>query len=651
MTARPIFLCLCLGLTLRGTAFAAKNVEVIQRPSLLMFGPVTQRVGVTYSLSDHASSRSEGASRSHALGETYSLSTIAAVVDPEYVIINLDVGGSYRQAWASEHSTFLNSQYNIVTSALRMSTNPITISDSRNTSLISNGFTPAYTLTRTSDQVSVSLLHEFLPVQFSYGHGSSQSSGLAQDYTTKSDALALSVTHEIPGRSQSYLTLNQSSEKSTGHDSRFYSLILNNGVFLDSRKRYNLHTGLRQNESKALEAPQKTFGFSESLSAQFGAALKGSLGYEYSSSSTVDFLGAPQQTQSRTVTGSLSHRLYKSLSTGISGSYGATNAYGGESTTSGGNAMVAYYKILPAQSSLMLSANSSRKITEQKLLVSTIDVPEEPHRVTAQGELITLAVEGELLRVAAVRSLNPDRTYLEGTDYRVDAEDRIEIMVGGGIAPGTDLLISYAVATNPDIKYLTTSSQAGYVVTLLGGRYTLGGGVSVMKEKLLSGADADAPLAKSTTVTLRADRRVGTTSMGVDYLNSDNVSQKFSKVGGHLNYHTRFSRNDSLTVNVRDDYFMYPASGVRGTDYTENSFNVSSSYGTIFFNAINAAFVLGVTDNRSQFSSGNVVSGSMSLDGSYRKLSLSLNAMTIYRLSQGATTRDSSVTMTVTRSF
>lgn len=655
MSVPRILIFALLGVAIDGQAYAARNVEVVRQPSLLMFGEVNQLLGVSSSFTEHASQHSSSSTSS--LAERYSLSTIAAVLDEDLATIQMQFGVSYQQSFADKTSTFLNGQYNIVTSAFGASTHPVTIIATRDTSMIDNGFTPAYTLTRNTTQLSASLLHDVLPLQVSFGHSTSDSSGLSQDFSSTTNAVSLNTTHNWQDISTSLVALDFSSADSKGEHTSAYSLYFDNGLNFDQQRRFVLNSKVQRQDSKSSVVPQRTFTLSEALTCRLGQALLGTMTYDFSDSSTVDFENKAQSVQTNTVSASLGHRLYASLATGINVAYSKSEAFGGTSTGYSGNVNFNYFKLLPRQSSLALLGSFSRKITDQSEPISRINIANELTAATTQGGFLVPGQAGTLISVASVRSLQsdnptiPDTTYLPGTDYAVDFTlGRIVILVGGSIPNGTILRISYTVDVNPSIKFQSDTYNTGFVLTLASGTYTLGGDMSVLSESLLSGEAKNVPLARSTSYHLRADARYSKSSLGVDYAYSDSNSQQFSKIGAHYNYATQLSRTESFNFNARNDLTIYPARN-GNTGYTENSLSTSASYGCLFFDLVRSSLALGANDSRSRFGSGQSMSGKWSLDADYRRLSLSLSALTNYRINGSAANRDSNITLTVTRSF
>ena len=655
MSVPRILILAALGLAIGDQALAASNVEVVRQPSLLSFGEVSQLVGVSYSFAEHA--RKHSSTSSSLLAENYRLGTIATVVDPEIATIELQLGISYQQSFADKTTTYLNGQYNIMTSAFSTSSHPATLVSTRSTSVIDNGFTPAYTLTRDTEQLSASLLHDVLPLRIAYSHGSSGSSGLAQNFSSSGDSFSMNATHSYKEISNSLVSLDYSADSSSGQHSSAYSLLFNNDLTFDEKRRYVLSSKVQRQDNKSALVPQRSLALSEALSCRFGPALLGSFSYDYSESSTVDFQQTPQNVLVNTYSASLSHRLFASLSTGVAGTYSKSESYGGTSSSYGGNLNLNYSKQLPGQNTLAISSAFSRKITEQSQPNSVISAANERQTAGDQGTFIVPDLQGRLVSVPSVRSLLsdnptiPDTTYVENLDYAVDlVQGRIVILVGGAIARGTVLRISYTVDVNPSVKFQSDTFNSGFVLTMLSGRYTLAGDMSKLDETLLAGRDQSQGLSHTTNYNLRATARYPKSSLGLEYAYSKSTSQEFSKLGGQYSYNTQFSRTDNFAFNARNDLTIYPARD-GGSGYTENTLTTSANYSWLLYDVLRSSVMVGINDSRSRFGSGQTASAKLSLNADFRRLSVALTALTMYRISGSTANRDSNIALSVSRSF
>jgi len=636
-------------------AHAAKNVEIVRYPTLLMLGGLSQSVGVSYSYAQHQTPNSTSSGSS--LREGYSFGTVAAILDPHLVTLQLMGGLSYSQHFDDKTSTLLDGEYNIVASAFDMSYHPALISSSRTTTVISNGYTPTYSLTNNSNQVSLSLLNSTLPVQLYYVHSTSESSGLPVDATSVSDAAGLSLHHGYLDISDTRFSLSHSRSSSGTSSSSGYQVSLGNFLTLDEQHRYRLSSSLDVSETSSSGVPQRNISISEDLSCAFGAALNGSLSDRFSTSSTLDFDGNKQSMRNNSISASLSHRLYQSLTTSLSASVTNGSSMGGTTSSYGGAARVSYSKILPAQSNLSLALDGSRNISSQELADPQLSVRDEPHLAVNWGDRIEPALSGRLTQVISVRSLNvePQIEYLEGIHYLVNLElGYIEILQSiepGSIVPGSDIVVSYTVAANSSISFETIGLGSSANLTLFGGRYNLGASYSTQSQRLVSGETDNEPLVSSNSLNLVASANFNPTLMGMEYGLVDSTQEQTSHFAAYLSHSLRTASNAAVSFTLRDTYTMVGATEAGTAASNQNTFSASASYSRKFFRWVNFLAAVAANDSRSGGRHSDFLSLRGALNGSYNQLQLSLTAQTLYRIAGQGTTRDSNFSCSITRFF
>ncbi|MBJ6801015.1 hypothetical protein [Geomonas propionica] len=646
MSFRVLFSYILICLALPRPCSAARNVEVIQQPSLLMFGDVEQRVAVTYTASQHVTDNAKRTGQS--LGERYLLMTTAALLDPNLMLFDINLGGSYQNELGGRRSSRLDAQYNILATGLSASSTPFGVSTSRNSNFIADGYSPSHTVTTTNTSVYGRFVHDVLPLQLNYMHGTSTSSGLPVDFSSASDSVMLAGTHHLQSSNTTF-NINFTSDRSGERDSRSYRANIDNTSELI--KGYQLKSSVSINDTKPLDALNRTVTWAETLNANLGKALTGSLAFDLSDSSTVDFFGANQSQTTRQLSGQLSHHLFQSLSTTLSAHMSDSSAYGGGASSYGGGVDFRYTKILPAKSVLGLNFNYAATMTDQKLLTSEIAVNDEQHQVTQPGQFILLQMQGVLTRVVSVRSLNPDTTWVENIDYRVHlAQGAIEILAGGNIPPGTNLLVSYAMAVNPNLTYESTGYSSGFLLSLLGSLYTISGNMSVHNERQVGG-QVVVPLSKSTSYSLRGNADFGNLKCGGEYSYSDTVSQTYSKVQSFASYNTALTTTDSLGVNLEDNYYMYPEGGSTGRGYTENTLSAAVSYTGLFWQSVRTTASVTGADSRNPYGTTDTLMTRLGLSTVFRKLSCSVDVTNLFRLTEKTSTRDTNVIVRVVRSF
>lgn len=644
-----------------GTAHAAKNVEVVRYPSLFMFGGIGQSVGVSFSYSEHKTENSS--SSGTALRETYSLGTTAAVLDPHLLTLQLLGGLSYSQNFGGVTTTLLNGEYNILGSAFDMSYHPIVIGSSRSTAVISNGYTPTYSMTNNTHQISAALMNLKVPLQGYYAYSTSESDGLEDNTSGTSSSVGFSAQHAVEG-SDSRFSFNHGKADSEGTVSRSYSAQFSNNLDLDRGQNYRLSSSAGISETAAGDVPQQDISISENLSMRFGKAFSGSLTESFSSSTSEDFDGNEQRTRTNMVSASLSHTLYQSLSTSITGSYASGSTYGGETSSYGGSARVGYRKILPAQSLVTLSIDRSMMVQEQHKLDATSSRTDTFFGVTQDQVIPPPAILGRVtvLRVNSFTPLPTDPElqdpavpvliYDEDIDYEVDeATGAVRIILGGRIESGSNIMISYSILANENIEIRQDSTATSASLALFGGRYNFSGSYGVQSQELISGEANNQGLVDSSSFSLIAAAYYRPTLLGLEYARQSSSQETSSRLSAHASHTLQTDRGESMSFNIRDTYSMVESDEQGNSGGGQNNLSISATYNRRFYRWVNFALSLAAADSRGEGRSSNFITVRSTASGSYNQLQFSLSGQTMYRIAGSAATRDSNISASITRFF
>lgn len=645
--------CLSIALSVLFTcsdAFAeAKNEEIVRHPSLLMVDDFMQMVGLGYSYLAHSNN---GVSTSaHSFFESYGVSTTGALYDPEWVTLQLGAGLTYQQELNDTTGTSLNLQYNILATLFYNSYHPTLVTSSRTTTVVSDGYNPSYTLTRNSNQIFGSLQNSLVPMNYFYAHSTLETDRKVGNSSSSSDSFGIGFHHNLRDVSSSDLTFNMDSDDSQGVTSRSYSSYFSNSLTLDPKNRYRLSTSAGIGDTKSGLAPQRTATVSESLTARLGEALNANVSDQYSYSSTTGFDGSDQTITSNTIGGSLSHRLYRSLTTVVSGSYSEAHALGGKQNNYGGAVGLVYVKLLPGLSSLSLSGNLARNISEQNFANSQVQVPNEEHLVSAQGDQIALDFSGQLVTVQSVTSTVPAMTYVEGIDYRVNtATGKVEILIGGGIAPNTTIFISYTGQVNRKLRFQTDLANATALLSMKNGRYVVGANYSENSQTALSGEATEQGLVRSRVFDLRGSVNYANLSYGAEFTYTDSTQETLTQYGAFWDRTTHWTDADTVRLYLRDTYTRYGGSET-SRPYDLNVISATGTYNRSLYNWLRLALGLNLSDSRRAGSATEVVIFRGGIDGTIRQLTYSLHLQTAYRVSGPFESRDDSLQFTLTRYF
>ncbi|GFO54601.1 hypothetical protein GMSM_16080 [Geomonas sp. Red276] len=629
---------------------AARNEEVIQYPSLLMLGDINQSLGVSYSYAEHISP-SNSSSISNSLMEKYTINATGAVLDPHLLSLQMLGGLTYSQQFSQENLKLFDAEYSIVGSGLDLTYHPFSFGSSHTTSYISNGYQPTYAVTSNNNQVSATLMNSKVPLQLFYLHSTSDTEGRDENTHSATDAAGILLHHDYQDVSNTNLSLTTTNTEAGTSTSTGYSLAFGNDLAFDKARQYRLSTNLNINDSRVQGIPQRNISLTSQLGTALGKALQGTFGESYTYNSTLNFQNEDQTERSNTLSGSLSHRLYQSLLTSVSGSMTNGRFLGGSTESYSGSGKVIYMKQLPAQANLMLTFDGALAYSSQQFPLSQFAVRDEVHSKVNWGDKIKPNVAGQLTAVITVTSADKLIIYQEGADYRVDLVlGTIEILTAGQILPGSDIAISYTVAVNNSIRYRTGTYGTFANLALAGGRYNLSASYSTQEQTLLAGQATSQGLSRSTALLLRADANWLDLQAGAEYGEISSTQEDSYHASAYTNYNWRTDDNALLGFSLRDTYAVLK--GSHGTNNSgQNSASLAANYSRRIFGFISAYSALTINDTRGSGSYADFMSLRCALNGMFNQLQFTLSGQYIYRLAGSTSTQDRNVTCSVTRFF
>jgi hypothetical protein len=652
MRMRTLYTGLCLVLLLSGVAHAARNEEVVIYPSLLMFGEVGQSVSASYSYSRHSQTGSAATSASSTT-ERYSLSTIAAILDPHLATIQIFGSVNYTKEF-DQGLSILDGEYTLGASLFDLSYHPVAIGSSRTTTLVSNGFTPSYTVTSNVNQISATLLSDIVPVQIFFVHVTSGTSGLTQDSSTVSDSFGINLHHDYYDISTTDLAFITNSTTTDGSGSSSYNLGLNNSTNLDKERHYRLSSSFSIDDSKSEDNPQRNIALSESLQCVFGKALTGTVIDRYIYQTNLGFDQAQQAIKSNNFSATLSHRLFQSLTTTLAVGASNTDIQGGTSSSYSGSASLGYTKQLPGTNSLTLAVGGGRAVSSQDFPVSKFLIQDEVHLRVNPGDRIIPGLGGKLVSVILVHNVNGDHpiTYQEFVDYRTDLRGGfIEILPGGTVVPGSDIAISYSVLEDPSLSFQSDTVTVSGKLSMLTGKYVLSGSYQATSEKQLSGLPTTQILGNSTSLELHADANRDPLLYGAGYGFSKNSQEDTTHYDLYANYRRPLTITSDIVMSARDTYSTMRTNGTGDATTKQNNASISAGYNTRFFDWVRFTLAGGLNDSRGSSTSSDFLTLRGSIGGAYNQIDLSLSGQFLYRVLGSIQAMDNSLTFSIKRYF
>lgn len=163
----------------------AKNEEVVQYPSFFIVEDFFQSAGLFFSYIRNKDGSDTSSSKG--ISSMYTLVSDVDILNPHLVAMRVDGGIMYSDQLRNPSSTLLTGRYNIVANCFDLSYHPLSMVATRNTELVTDGYTPTYSVTNTFDEVNLSFLNVMFPLQLFYAHSTYATQGLPEDSTSSSD--------------------------------------------------------------------------------------------------------------------------------------------------------------------------------------------------------------------------------------------------------------------------------------------------------------------------------------------------------------------------------------------------------------------------------------------------------------------------------
>jgi hypothetical protein len=638
-------------------AYSEEGVYVKEQQKVfLIVEDFTQWASFTYDFFDNQTS-SYGYSN-HNFYEKYHLLTNFDILDRDILYLQLagDIGLAQLETSGttainqSASSSKLNYNYTLGGTAFERSWHPISFNSSLSTVTTSNPFTEQFTSTVADNGIQFSFLKG--PVKTKLGYQNTRRDITGAGSTTDSTTEKYTASGLNDNKTIGLTTLDTTFERVSGNVTTLdgFQILLNNSLLL--RQNSLVSTGQWQSTDTQGILSRNIF-WQEGLYMPLGKALKAELQYKYSNDKTTSFSGGDQTTSSHSLSATLTHRLFQSLTTNLNGFATFSDILGGKQDTFTGVVTEQYFKNLSADSHLSLGLLDSYSWTQRDLPISDITVRDEPHTVDQQGVVFTLGLNGTLARVVSVTSKNPDILYVEGIDYTVDPILRtVTVVQGGTIAPGTRIFISYILRVDPSITfYINTLTLTGNL-SWLRGRYVLAGFFSLSTPSLISGTNGGS-FSSSRQEQVRFDASYPTAGFGVEWGEYVSGPSDSRYVTGYGNYsrvfpHAYFSSN--LALRLSDRYTMYGATVTLGA-YEQNAFSTTVSYAASF--PWGQCSLSGTYSNNSgeHVSIHDLVYVQALVSARYNKLALNLRGLTTYRFLNGYYTRNDAVHLELIRWF
>ena len=644
-----------------GEVLAASKYKVVESQGLIEIDSFSQWITLGYGYSGTTSDTT--VTRHHRYKETYSLSTGGGIIDPRVTRFSLRTDIKARQnnftsnsaATSSSKNVDLAYQFNVL--AFEREIHPILFSSYLQETFVSDSFQPSYNLTTSGNHLTTWYKNKIVPFRFDVSHTTTATDGLVRDSSSSTNRFSLNASNNFRNRSYSEFAAShqtQTRESALRNiETTTNQLSLTNSFTFDSKGKYSLGSGLSGSKSEQQDNPSSSFNLREDFKARFGSALEGQASYNYDLKENTSFAGEQQQLTTHSVLGRLYHRLFLSLETTIEERYRQSQFLGGEENETATLLKFDYRKNLPKDSQLGINLSGEHKETERSVLGAEFDIPEEEHFGVVQGDIIQLRTSGTVVEVVSVKRLDPnlDFFYARDFDYIVDeAAGTIEIVFGGGIIDGTDIVVAYTVEVDGHIKFLQNNYAIGSNLSLYSGKYKIKGRFSLQDQRLISGESASDNWGIITTALLRGEVKHPYQRYVLEFAEYNGISTAYQYVEGGWYYSRPFSRS-SLSAQIRNRYTIYDSTAVSRPAYSVNSLLVGGGYRRVLSSWGSLQLSADYVDLSGKYLSSQRLFFRAGLQGKFNKLVFNLTGTTLFRIANSRSVRSDTLLFDVTRYF
>ena len=674
MLIRILLICVCMLLTFRTAGCADDNVEIVQKQGLLLLQGYNHWLDTSYQYTDNQSGGSK--STSQTVTETYNFITSAALMDTK--IFQFSLGGAIGLQQVMNNLSSTGSsygsgdiiQYSLSGTAFEESRFPLIVQSSRTLNTVTPPYSPTYNTDTTTNVAELSLLHDVMPLKIRYERDATSLETGNSTSNSISDNYSIIATHKIRDISQTSMTLSMTNSENTSNvntvsandlNSNMFSAYLANSLLMGTKKNHTLQTILQWTEENPGGVEQQLATISSTLLSRYGKALDSQISYQSNFTRTTDISGGIQYESSNSVTASLHHHLFKNLDTRLRVIYINNLILGGEETRYSGLASLNYQKLLPAASRLTFDISGEHVVVDQNVVSSILTIRNEQHAVTGYGESNSIQLnntEGRLLSVVSVTSVNQGITtvyvpgQVEGTgDYWANySQGSLVITLGGGIQPGTFILVTYTVNYAPSIKYAIDTVTLGGSLSLHEGKYLLSGTLMKQEESLIAGQSANT-LQNTRIGQLRfrgflpPDQNYTFT---LEDFESTNSNYRFTE--GIWQYKHLFSRT-SLSLQAREHFEIYDPQGSNpGHDQITSEASLALSRPVLQF--MQASLMLDMSDIRdNKQGCTDLLYFRTNLSARFNKLTVTLNGQSSWSFYGSSLNRNDYVRLDFVRYF
>ncbi len=532
--------------------------------------------------------------------ETYNAGMEYSILHPYVLNGHLKVGlGLDQEMYSSPTSSYSSSgnkySYDIDGTIFKISPTPANFSVRSETMHIPVPFTPGYDVTTDSHAVGASFKHKILGLRVDYQKTTSETSGttsdsrlaislltLKADNVYKNSATEMQITH-VSSRLEPLSSIDTGVTKDDSY------AIIGKNTLTSSQKDKSLSSSVTYREEKQT-AITKTFTLGESFNWQLGKALNFGASYENSSVSTSSTAGGTATDTTQQIgTVSLTHLLYKSLSTRLKVQGRQNDRTVGRETEYSGSASFFYTKKLSVADSLTLNYAEEYSVIDRQLTSGGLTAIDEVLTAQITGNNLLHQTNVIISSIIVRDQANPLIRY-DDRDYRIIQNGPFTgfdfSVIGSRITEGKGLLVTYQYNVDASVNYRRSAHGGGGAITFYEGTYQVYANISQSSQEISSGQTGILRPSSSMDFLLGATRNKNGTYANIVYANSDSDQVKNQYIEGTFRL-TRYFEGSSVNAQAKDRQTWYGVTSYNAEAYTENQLSLSSDYArNVFSNGV-----------------------------------------------------------------
>lgn len=628
--------------------------------TLLRIQNLSQGVGGSYHFRDNSagSGNEQISSSKHEFIENYNLSGDFSLLNPHLIKgaagldLFLDQRKEADQTRQEPWSSAFNLGYRVSSILLDRSPFPISINADSSLRTESPPFTRSYDVESDNLVIGVNITNKYLPARLSLMKNSSETSGLTDDRRQTTETFTMSANHAVSTLSSTSFTFTREFSESTLLASGAGTNSSKVGVGLANGLSWQNHRGLSRSlySSYAYSASSGFFkstqhALTSNLNWWLGKSLNSSAGYSYSNNKS-----ETQRFQLQAGNLSLSHHLFESLTTSISGMGSSARFSDGSENAYGGGLNLSYRKKLPAESLFMSSYSFSYSVSDRQRSNATVAVENERHPIPlVDPKRIALANPTFLASTITVRGAQTLILYTRDVDYTVIPEG-IEVLPGHMVGD-TEVLVSYTFLQDPRVTFASASHAASASLNLHNREHFIYANYRASDKQLLAGRATEVTLSPSSHLDVGYERHIDRHTFHAEYGWNKSATTKTNYLDARWLHQRPFAAGN-LSLSAAEHFSWYDQGAAANAGNWNNTFGINGAYTRNLTDAVAGRLGVGYLNFIGESAPvRNLFSANLNLDGHFGKTTITLSSSLTLGVSSSSTSRSEAVGISFHRYF